>query len=79
MFTQDFRVGSGQPYLFPNLPFEAIAACAIGGLPLTGGAGRPIQVLAGVLILMATENAVVLLKSSAAQLMVAVLIFRSVR
>jgi ribose transport system permease protein len=61
MFTQDFRVGSGQPYLFPNLPFEAIAACAIGGLPLTGGAGRPIQVLAGVLILMATENAVVLL------------------
>ena len=65
------RVGSGQPYLFPNLPFEAIAACAIGGLPLTGGAGRPIQVLAGVLILTATENAVVLLNlSSAAQLMV---------
>ena len=65
------RVGSGQPYLFPNLPFEAIAACAIGGLPLTGGAGRPIQILAGVLILSATENAVVLLNlSSAAQLMV---------
>ena len=65
------RVGSGQPYLFPTLPFEAIAACAIGGLPLTGGAGRPIQVLAGVLILTATENAVVLLNlSSAAQLIV---------
>jgi ribose/xylose/arabinose/galactoside ABC-type transport system permease subunit len=65
------RVGSGQPYLFPTLPFEAIAACAIGGLPLTGGAGRPIQVLAGVLILTATQNAVVLLNlSSAAQLIV---------
>jgi ribose/xylose/arabinose/galactoside ABC-type transport system permease subunit len=65
------RVGSGQPYLFPNLPFEAIAACAIGGLPLTGGAGRPIQILAGVLILSTTENAVVLLNlSSAAQLTV---------
>jgi ribose/xylose/arabinose/galactoside ABC-type transport system permease subunit len=64
------RVGSGQPNLFPNLPFEAIAACAIGGLPLTGGAGRPIQIVAGVLILSATENAVVLLNlSSAAQLM----------
>jgi ribose/xylose/arabinose/galactoside ABC-type transport system permease subunit len=63
------RVGSGQPNLFPNLPFEAIAACAIGGLPLTGGAGRPIQIVAGVLILSATENAVVLLNlSSAAQL-----------
>jgi ribose/xylose/arabinose/galactoside ABC-type transport system permease subunit len=64
------RVGSGQPNLFPNLPFEAIAACAIGGLPLTGGAGRPIQIVAGVLILSATENAVVLLNlSSAAQLL----------
>jgi ribose/xylose/arabinose/galactoside ABC-type transport system permease subunit len=63
------RVGSGQPNLFPNLPFEAIAACAIGGLPLTGGAGRPVQIVAGVLILSATENAVVLLNlSSAAQL-----------
>jgi ribose/xylose/arabinose/galactoside ABC-type transport system permease subunit len=65
------RVGSGQPYLFPTLPFEAIAACAIGGLPLTGGAGRPIQVVAGVLILAATQNAVVLLNlSSAAQLII---------
>jgi ribose/xylose/arabinose/galactoside ABC-type transport system permease subunit len=65
------RVGSGQPNLFPTLPFEAIAACAIGGLPLTGGAGRPVQVVAGVLILTATENAVVLLNlSPAAQLII---------
>ena len=65
------RVGSGQPNLFPTLPFEAIAACAIGGLPLTGGAGRPVQVAAGVLILTATENAVVLLNlSPAAQLII---------
>lgn len=64
------RVGSGQPNLSPSLPFEAIAACAIGGLPLTGGAGTPIQVLLGVLIITIVDNAVVLLNlSSSVQLM----------
>lgn len=64
------RVNSGQPNLFPTLPFEAIAACAIGGLPLAGGAGRPSQVLIGVLVVAVIGNAVVLLNlPSAAQLM----------
>jgi ribose/xylose/arabinose/galactoside ABC-type transport system permease subunit len=55
------RVASGQPNLYPTLPFEAIAACAIGGLPLTGGAGSALQVLVGVLIVAVVQNAVVLL------------------
>jgi ribose transport system permease protein len=66
------RVGSGQPNLFPTLPFEAIAACAIGGLPLTGGAGRPTQIIAGVLIVAAVENAVVLLNLSSSMQLILV-------
>jgi ribose transport system permease protein len=66
------RVGSGQPNLFPTLPFEAIAACAIGGLPLTGGAGRPTQIVAGVLIVAAVENAVVLLNLSSSMQLILV-------
>ena len=64
------RVSSGQPNLFPSLPFEAIAACAIGGLPLSGGLGKPGQVLTGILIVATVGNAVVLMNfSSAIQLM----------
>ncbi len=64
------RVNSGQPNLFPSLPFEAIAACAIGGLPLTGGSGQAVQVLMGVLIVAALENGLRLLNfSSDIQLM----------
>jgi ribose/xylose/arabinose/galactoside ABC-type transport system permease subunit len=64
------RVGSGQPNLFPTLPFEAIAACAIGGLALSGGTGRPVQILLGVLIISVLDNAAVLLNfASSVQLM----------
>jgi ribose/xylose/arabinose/galactoside ABC-type transport system permease subunit len=55
------RVGSGQPALAPNLPFETIAACAIGGLPLSGGRGRVSQIVCGVLIVSMLNNAIVLL------------------
>jgi ribose transport system permease protein len=55
------RLGSGQPNLFPALPFEAIAACAIGGIPLTGGRGGPLNALIGALILSIFVNALVLL------------------
>src|SRR5207253_1530912 len=54
------RLGSGQPNLYPNLPFEAIAACAIGGIPLTGGKGGPLHALFGCLILAMVGNALVL-------------------
>lgn len=55
------RVGSGQPNLAPDLPFESIAACAIGGIPLAGGEGRAYQVACGVLVIAMMNNAVVLL------------------
>jgi ribose/xylose/arabinose/galactoside ABC-type transport system permease subunit len=65
------RVHSGQPELFPDLPFAAIAACAIGGLPLTGGDASASRVVVGVLVVSLAENGLQLLDlSSAAQLVV---------
>ncbi|PZQ84055.1 MAG: ABC transporter permease [Ancylobacter novellus] len=55
------RVASGQPALAPNLAFETIAACAIGGLPLSGGRGHVLQVVFGVLTVAMLNNAVVLI------------------
>lgn len=74
------RVGSGQPGLAPNLPFETIAACAIGGIPLSGGQGRASQVVCGVLIIAMMNNAVVLLNLPVAyqQLMMAAVILGTV-
>lgn len=74
------RVASGQPNLMPNLPFETIAACAIGGIPLSGGRGSAIQVLAGVAVIAMLNNAVVLLNYPAAvqQLLIAAVIIGSV-
>ena len=64
------RVGSGQPNLMPNLPFLTIAACAVGGMPLTGGRGSAIEVLAGVAIVSMLNNATILLNyPPAAQLL----------
>lgn len=63
------RVASGQPNLYPNLPFETISACAVGGISLAGGRGTTAQVLIGVLIISVLNNIVVLLNlPSAAQL-----------
>lgn len=74
------RVASGQPNLAPNLSFETIAACAIGGIPLAGGQGRASQVACGVLIVAMMNNAVVLLNFPVAyqQLMLAVVILAAV-
>ena len=74
------RVGSGQPNLAPNLPFESIAACAIGGIPLAGGEGRAHQVVCGVLVIAMMNNAVVLLNFpiAAQQLVMAVVIIGAV-
>ncbi|CAO3420074.1 ABC transporter permease [Azospirillum doebereinerae] len=74
------RVASGQPGLAPNLPFETIAACAVGGIPLAGGQGRAVQTLCGVLIIAMMNNAVVLLNLPVAyqQLMIAAVILGAV-
>nr|HMN85617.1 L-arabinose ABC transporter permease AraH [Bauldia sp.] len=71
---------SGQPTLAPNLPFETIAACAIGGIPLAGGQGRASQVVCGVVIVAMMNNAVVLLNLPVAwqRLMIAVVIVGAV-
>lgn len=55
------RINSGQPNMQPTLAFEAIAACAIGGLPLTGGVGTATQVILGVLVLAVVQNGLLLL------------------
>jgi len=74
------RVGSGQPNLAPDLPFESIAACAIGGIPLAGGEGRAYQVACGVLVIAMMNNAVVLLNFpiAAQQLILAAVIVGAV-
>lgn len=74
------RVASGQPGLAPNLPFETIAACAVGGIPLAGGQGRAVQTLCGVLVIAMLNNAVVLLNLPVAyqQLMIAAVILGAV-
>jgi ribose transport system permease protein len=55
------RLGSGQPNLYPSLSFEAIAACSIGGISLSGGKGNALHALIGVLILSMIVNALVLI------------------
>jgi ribose/xylose/arabinose/galactoside ABC-type transport system permease subunit len=60
------RVASGQPNLHPGLPFEAIAACAVGGIPLSGGRGSAAQVAIGALTIAILNNVVVLLNFAAA-------------
>ncbi|MCW3006824.1 MAG: hypothetical protein JWP17_1450 [Solirubrobacterales bacterium] len=65
------RVHSGQPDLDPTLAFEAIAACAIGGLSLSGGRGRVSGVIIGVLVVTVSANGLLLLNvSSDVQLIV---------
>lgn len=66
------RVASGQPALAPNLAFETIAACAIGGIPLAGGQGRAANVLFGVAVIAMLNNAVVLLNLPVAYQQIAI-------
>jgi ribose/xylose/arabinose/galactoside ABC-type transport system permease subunit len=55
------RVAAGEPNLYPTLPFESMAACAIGGIPLSGGRGSALNAVIGVLIVAVLNNAIVLL------------------
>lgn len=50
------RVNSGPPNLSPNLPFEAIAAIAIGGISMTGGEGNLWRVFVGVGVVSILSN-----------------------
>jgi ribose/xylose/arabinose/galactoside ABC-type transport system permease subunit len=55
------RVAAGEPNLYPTLPFESMAACAIGGIPLSGGRGSALNAVIGVLVIAVLNNAIVLL------------------
>lgn len=50
------RANSGQPGIFPNLEFTAIAAVAIGGTTLGGGDGNVFKALIGTLIMSTINN-----------------------
>ncbi len=58
------RVYSAQPNLAPELPFEAIAAAAIGGVSLRGGKGNLLQATVGALIVTTLINGLNLLNVS---------------
>jgi L-arabinose transport system permease protein len=51
------RLTSGPPMNGMGLELNAISACVLGGVSLTGGVGRMSTVIAGVLILGTVENA----------------------
>jgi ribose/xylose/arabinose/galactoside ABC-type transport system permease subunit len=55
------RVAAGEPNLYPTLPFETMAACAVGGIPLTGGRGSALNAVIGVIVIAVLNNAIVLL------------------
>lgn len=55
------RVNSAPPNLSPNLPFEAIAAIAIGGISMAGGEGKLWKGMVGVGIISVLTNGLNLL------------------
>lgn len=55
------RLTSGQPMNGMGLELNAISACVLGGVSLTGGIGKMSTVVAGVLILGTVENSMNLL------------------
>ena len=65
------RINSGQANLAPSLPFDAIAAAAVGGLSMYGGEGKSYQPVLGALIITVTNNGLNLMNiSSYIQMMV---------
>jgi len=56
------QLESGQPTIGQGWELQAIAACAIGGISLLGGAGSMLGTLMGVCIMNVLANALILLK-----------------
>ena len=77
---QNIRGGRAKPGLMRQHVTALEAACAIGGIPLTGGRGSALHVLAGVAVIAMLNNAVVLLNFpvAAQQLLIAFVIVASV-
>jgi len=57
---QASRTQSASPFLFPDLAFECIAACVIGGASLSGGTGRAAGAFFGMLMVVISRNLVVM-------------------
>jgi ribose/xylose/arabinose/galactoside ABC-type transport system permease subunit len=58
------RINSGQANIAPSLPFDTIAAVAIGGISLYGGEGKLIQAVLGATIISVINNALNLINVS---------------
>lgn len=58
------RINSGQSNLAPSLPFDAIAAAAVGGLSMRGGYGKIYQPVLGATIISVANNGLNLLNIS---------------
>jgi ribose transport system permease protein len=58
------RIGIGDPSVGNGWELDAIAAAVIGGVSLYGGEGRIVGVMAGVLLLMLINNALIVLNVS---------------
>jgi len=58
------RINSGQSNLAPSLPFDAIAAAAVGGLSMRGGYGKIYQPVLGATIITVANNGLNLLNVS---------------
>lgn len=58
------RINSGQSNLAPSLPFDAIAAAAVGGLSMRGGSGKIYQPVLGATIISVANNGLNLLNIS---------------
>lgn len=58
------RINSGQSNLAPSLPFDAIAAAAVGGLSMRGGYGKIYQPVLGAMIISVANNGLNLLNIS---------------
>ncbi len=56
------RIGQSQPAMGASYPLEAIAAAVIGGVSLSGGRGKVIGVLLGVVLLGLMRNALNILR-----------------
>ena len=55
-FLMSSRVTIGQPNAAEGYEMDAIAACVVGGVSMTGGVGRPLGVVVGALLITVIAN-----------------------
>lgn len=55
------KLGSGHPYNAGDMNFEAISACLIGGIAVTGGVGNISKAVSGAFIVVVLKNGMILM------------------